>query len=175
MEFSVQQMPCQFPSLPIAGIAPWVSWKERGGRMKRSTYAESDYAFGQVMLTLRTSIGLTQAGLAELLSVSRRAVGKWEAGSAYPKAGHLKALLAFAVNQQAFSAGNEEEEIRAFWKASHQKVLLDESWLSTLLSQRQRLLEPMVPPSTSTEMTSDAAPSSGQCHLNKKRVHLLID
>src|SRR6266446_8484988 len=133
MEFSVQQMPCQFPSLPIASIAPWVSWKERGGRMKRSTYAESDYAFGQVMLTLRTSIGLTQAGLAELLGVSRRAIGKWEAGGSYPKASHLKALLAFAVGQGAFPAGREEEEIRAFWHAAHQKVLLDERWLSELL------------------------------------------
>src|SRR5205823_7279529 len=39
------------------------------------------------------------------------------------------------VRQQAFPPGREEEEIRAFWKAAHQKVLLDESWLSTLLKQ----------------------------------------
>jgi len=31
--------------------------------MKRSSYGEHDYAFGQAMLTLRTPIGLTQAGL----------------------------------------------------------------------------------------------------------------
>ena len=48
--------------------------------MKRSFYAERDYAFGQAMLTLRTAIGLTQAGLAELLRVSRKAVGGWETG-----------------------------------------------------------------------------------------------
>src|SRR6266849_7629290 len=58
--------------------------------VKRSSYGERDYAFGQMMLTLRTHIGLTQAGLAELLHVSRRAVAEWEAGSAYPKAEHLK-------------------------------------------------------------------------------------
>src|SRR5205807_7521687 len=40
-----------------------------------------------------------------------------------------------AVKQQAFPAGREEEEIRAFWKAAHQKVMLDEAWLSALLSQ----------------------------------------
>src|SRR6266567_232977 len=101
--------------------------------MKRSFYSEADYAFGQAMLTLRTSIGLTQAGLAELLGVSRRAIGKWEAGGSYPKASHLKALLAFAVGQGAFPAGREEKEIRAFWHAAHQKVLLDERWLSELL------------------------------------------
>ncbi len=43
--------------------------------MKRFSYRERDYAFGQAMLTLRTTIGLTQAGLADLLGISRRAVG----------------------------------------------------------------------------------------------------
>jgi transcriptional regulator with XRE-family HTH domain len=42
------------------------------------------------MLKLRTSIGLTQAGLAALLGVSRRAVGEWEAGLNSPKAEHLQ-------------------------------------------------------------------------------------
>ncbi len=43
--------------------------------MKRSSYGERDYAFGQSMLNLRTAIELTQAGLAEHLGVSRHAVG----------------------------------------------------------------------------------------------------
>jgi transcriptional regulator with XRE-family HTH domain len=108
--------------------------------MKQFSYGEPDYAFGQAMLTLRTSIGLTQASLAELLGVSRKTVGRWEAGDTYPKASHLKTLLAFALGQQAFPAGREEEEIRAFWRAAHQKVLLDEQWLQRLLgTQRPRL------------------------------------
>src|SRR5256714_15049546 len=98
------------------------------------------------MLTLSSKLGLTQAELAERLGVTRHAVGEWEAGSSYPKAEHLKALLALAVGQQAFAAGREEEEIRAFWQAAHQKVLLDESWLSALLSQDHRPLERMMPP-----------------------------
>src|SRR5713101_6081081 len=105
--------------------------------MNRSPYSERDYAFGQAMLTLRTSIGLTQAGLADLLHVSRRAVSEWEAGSAYPTAEHLKQLIALAVQQQAFLAGREAEEIRAFWQAAHQKVLLDELWLQRLLSAQR--------------------------------------
>src|SRR2546421_12469790 len=113
--------------------------------MKRFSYGERDYAFGQAMLTLRTTIGLTQAGLANLLGVSRRAVGEWEAGSSYPKAEHLKALLALAVQQQAFPAGREEEEIRALWKAARQKVLLDEQWLSTLLGRSGPSLELVAP------------------------------
>src|SRR6266568_7137281 len=104
--------------------------------MNRVTYSERDYAFDQAMLTLRSGIGLTQAGLADLLHVSRRAVAEWEAGSSYPTASHLKNLIAVGVRQRAFAAGREVEEIRALWKAARQKVLLDELWLAELLSQQ---------------------------------------
>jgi transcriptional regulator with XRE-family HTH domain len=97
-------------------------------------YRERDYAFAQMFLALRSAIGLSQVGLARQLGVSRRAVAGWEGGSAYPKADHLKALLTFAAQQKAFATGREEEEIRAFWNATHQKVLLDERWLQTLLA-----------------------------------------
>ncbi|TMC87333.1 MAG: helix-turn-helix transcriptional regulator, partial [Chloroflexi bacterium] len=74
-------------------------------------------------------IGLTQAGLAAQLHVSRRAVAEWEAGSAYPSTNHLKQLIVLGVQQQAFPAGSEAEEIHTLWHAAHQKVLLDELWL----------------------------------------------
>jgi transcriptional regulator with XRE-family HTH domain len=89
------------------------------------------------MLTLRNRIGLTQAGLATHLNISRRAVGEWEAGKSYPKAEHLKELIALGVMQQAFPPGHEAEEILLLWKAAHQKMLLDERWLSTLLDQQE--------------------------------------
>ncbi len=53
--------------------------------MKGSSYRERDYAFGQVMLTLRTILGLTQTELADWLGVTRRAVGDWEGGSTIPR------------------------------------------------------------------------------------------
>src|SRR5881396_738752 len=106
----------------------------RRSLMKSYSYGERDYAFGQLMLTLRMRLGLTQAGLAEVLHVHRRAVAGWEAGSSYPKAERLKQLIALGVQQQAFPAGREEEEIRALWRAAHQKVLLDERWLQELLA-----------------------------------------
>ena len=102
--------------------------------MKSYSYRERDYAFGQLVLTLRTTLGLTQAGLAEPLGVSRRAVAEWEGGLSYPKAERLKAFIALCVQQHAFAAGREEEEIRALWKAARQKVLLDEDWLRGLLA-----------------------------------------
>ena len=105
--------------------------------MRRSSYGERDYAFGQLILTLRSAIGLTQAGLSDQLGISKKAVGEWEAGSSYPKATHLKALLALAVKEQVFPIGHEEEEIRALWKAARQKMQLDEAWLHALLTSSE--------------------------------------
>ena len=113
--------------------------------MKQSFYRERDYAFGQAMLGLRTTLGLTQAGLAEVLRVSRKAIGRWETGETYPNASHLKALLELAARQSFFTAGREEEEIRALWQAAHQKALLDERWLSALLGTPYPRLEIVTP------------------------------
>src|SRR5215469_15894658 len=99
------------------------------------------------MLTLRMAIGLTQAGLAELLGVSRHAVAEWEAGSSYPKAERLTQLIELAVQQQAFAAGREEEEIRTLWQAARQKVLLDDAWLQDLLAPA-RPAQPFLPAQT---------------------------
>jgi predicted ATPase/transcriptional regulator with XRE-family HTH domain len=112
--------------------------------MKGSSYRDRDYAFGEAILSLRLKIGLTQAGLADLLGVSRRAVGDWEAGSSYPKLKPLKKLIALVIEQHAFPVGREAEEVHALWQASHQKVPLDEAWLAALLT-----------PSLATGLTRD--------------------
>src|SRR6266478_2888189 len=122
-----------------------VGYAEWRPLVKRSSYGERDYAFGEMMQMLRTSIGLTQAGLADLLGISRRAVAQWEAGSTYPKAEHLKQLIVLGVQQQAFPAGREAEEIRALWHAAHQKLLCDEAWLAALLGRTRPALT-LLPP-----------------------------
>jgi WD40 repeat protein/transcriptional regulator with XRE-family HTH domain len=104
--------------------------------MGRSLQGERDYIFGQKMLALRTSIGVTQEGLAALLGVTRKAIGRWEAGETYPNASHLQEILAFALSQRAFPVGEEEEAIRAFWQSAHQKMLLDEQWLQKVLNRQ---------------------------------------
>src|SRR5256886_10535246 len=73
------------------------------------------------------------------------AVAGWEAGSSYPKAENLKELITLGVRASAFPLGREEEEIRALWKAAHQKVLLDEAWLASLLSRTRSALT-LLPP-----------------------------
>src|SRR6266581_7891922 len=105
--------------------------------MKGSSYRERDYAFGQLMLTVRTTMGLTQTELAEMLGVRRRAVIDWEGGLTYPNVDHLKQFVVLAIQRQAFPAGREAEEVRALWHTARQKVLLDEAWLGGLLSHIQ--------------------------------------
>jgi WD40 repeat protein/transcriptional regulator with XRE-family HTH domain len=129
--------------------------------MKGSSYRERDYAFGHVILTLRTKLGLTQSEVADMLGVSRRAVSDWEGGLTYPKADHLQQLVVLAIERQAWPCGREAVEVRALWQVSHQKVLLDEAWLAGLLSHRQAA--PAYQPGAKTSATSHAlaSPSSG--------------
>jgi len=107
--------------------------------MKGSLYRERDYAFGQLILTVRTKLKLTQTELAEKLGVRRRAVIDWEGGLTYPTADHLKHFVTLALEHRVFPTGREAEEIRALWQAARQKVLLDEVWLGGLLSDIQPL------------------------------------
>src|SRR5215467_5509407 len=126
--------------------------------MPRHSYRERDYAFGQAMLTLRSRMGLTQVGLADLLGVSRRAVAAWEGGGDYPKAEHLQHFIALCVQQHVFPAGREEAEIRALWKTAHQRVLLDERWLAAVLSRPSALPAPVAEADAAAEMTGPPAP-----------------
>lgn len=140
--------------------------------MKQSIYREQDYAFGQTMLTLRAAIGLTQQGLADTLGVSRRSVADWEAGGKYPKADHLKRLIALAIAQQAFHPGHEMAEIRALWQAAHQKTRLDEVWLAALLTQEQAQ-PPAMPAQTASLVDWQQAPTVAQFYGRVQELDLL--
>ena len=128
-------MSCHLTSTHFHLLRVLAGQTERSAAREAIFLQRARYAFGELILSLRSAIGLTQAGLSDHLGISKKAVGEWEAGSSYPKATHLKALIALAVKEQVFAAGHEAEEIRALWKAAHQKVLLDETWLSVLLSE----------------------------------------
>jgi transcriptional regulator with XRE-family HTH domain len=121
--------------------------------MRVSSYHERDYAFGQLMLTLRMKLKLTQTALADLLGIGRRAVIDWEGGLTYPNVDHLRHFVVLAIERQAFPAGREAEEVRALWQAAHQKVLLDETWLGGL---QPRAAASQI--STSREQSGVAAP-----------------
>jgi WD40 repeat protein/transcriptional regulator with XRE-family HTH domain len=126
--------------------------------MTRHSYHERDYTFGQTMLTLRKRIGLTQASLAGLLGVSRRAVGEWETGLNYPKAQHLQHLIELCVQQQVFAPEQEEAEIRTLWKTAHQRVLLDEAWLAALLARSSAAPFPVEEAESAAVLSASPAP-----------------
>jgi WD40 repeat protein/DNA-binding XRE family transcriptional regulator len=107
--------------------------------MPRHSYRERDYSFGQAMLRLRKRLRLTQASLADLLGVSRRAVGEWEAGLTYPREQHLQHVIELCVQQRVFAPGRAEEEIRALWHTANQRMFLDEAWLADVLTQQPAL------------------------------------
>ena len=107
----------------------------------KKPYHKLDYVYGNNMQKLRSAIGLTQVGLANKLGVSWRTVAGWEAGRSYPRAEHFKALMVLAVQQQAFPQGSEAAEIRRLWKVAQQKTLLDERWLSALLSKQREAVD----------------------------------
>src|SRR5512136_1645461 len=103
--------------------------------MRYSEYPDRDYDFGQQVLVLRTASNLTQSALAELLGISRQAVVGWEAGTSYPSPQHLRHLIELSLQYHAFHRGQEAEEIRALWQSVHQRVPLDETWLTHLLEK----------------------------------------
>ncbi len=105
--------------------------------MNRYSYRERDYAFGRTIMTLRSATGLTQTSVGDVLGVSRRTVGSWEKGDKYPKPGHLKGFIVFALEHGAFPAAHEAEVIRSLWEASGQQVQLDEAWLATAIQSLQ--------------------------------------
>jgi transcriptional regulator with XRE-family HTH domain len=72
--------------------------------MKGSSYRERDYVFGQLMLTVRTKLKLTQTALADLLGVRHRAVIDWEGGLTSPNVDHLKHFVVLAMERQPFPA-----------------------------------------------------------------------
>src|SRR5260370_7838164 len=112
-------------------MSPVIAWHglvragrraERRRLVKKSSYREQDSAFGQLMLSLRTAIGLTQAGLADLLGVFRNAIGGWEVGQSYPKADHLKAFIVLLLLPPLFAPAREPEDILPLCRPAHHNV-----------------------------------------------------
>jgi predicted ATPase/transcriptional regulator with XRE-family HTH domain len=130
------------------------------------------------MLTLRTTIGLTQSGLADYLGVSRRTIGDWEAGNNYPKAEHLKRFIELAARQRALTHGREEEEIRALWRLAQQKVLLDGAWLASLLAAPppemtatvMHVPDPIAPKAEAALLRDDSSPSAHRPAIDEPAV-----
>ena len=100
-------------------------------------YRERNYVFGQQVLAYRTRAALTQIELADQIGVHRRSVQNWEAGESYPKPETLQRLIVVLLRHQAFTSGQEREELLALWQQAaadgpHQYPAFDEAWFAAL-------------------------------------------
>src|SRR3712207_658480 len=113
--------------------------RDRRGEGSHRSYRELRYAFGRQVLTLRTSVSLTQSALAAAIGVHRRTVQNWETGESYPKAETLQRLLVVFIQQQAFTLGNERAEAHALWSQAaqdgpHALAAFDDAWFERALA-----------------------------------------
>jgi WD40 repeat protein/transcriptional regulator with XRE-family HTH domain len=95
--------------------------------------------FRGLVLQLRGRIGLTQRELAARLDVHAHSVQAWEAGTSYPGATSLRALIAVALRAGGFTSGSELAEATALWSAamresSRLRTPFDRVWFDGLLS-----------------------------------------
>ncbi len=90
--------------------------------------------FGEKLRLVRTDRNITQEGLAELLSVSRQAVSKWESGMAYPETEKLILLSKelgvsldyLLLNEETGTDKNEKKtnEIRPIVISNSGKIMI---------------------------------------------------
>ena len=103
--------------------------------MDRSYEAES---FRGLLLRHRGRTGLTQPALAARAQVSLRSVQDWEAGTKFPTAPRLQALIRVVLEAGGFVSGREVSEARALWSAAEQEAPrmqtpFDAEWFDNLL------------------------------------------
>ena len=103
-------------------------------------YKITDFRFGLAVAGLREKVKLTQKEVADALSVSRRTIQHWEAGTAFPDPNHLKNLIAFLLTYGAFTQGREKDEARGLWEQADESAVrrrspFDETWFDELLHE----------------------------------------
>ena len=80
------------------------------------------YEFGTRVAQLRKTKGITQAQLAEMLSVSNKTISRWETGDGYPDISLLKPLaIALGVSID-YLLGNEDDNCMAESVPTHIEV-----------------------------------------------------
>lgn len=144
-------------------------------------YKITDYRFGQMILSLREKVNLTQKEVADVLSVSRRTVQHWEAGTAFPDSSHLKDLIAFYLHQGSFTEGLENEEAVALWtqadeSASRRKSAFDDHWFRGLLHAVKSPPQPVPnPPHATSRVDWGDAPDVIEIYGREKEMTALSE
>src|SRR5262245_32723006 len=98
-------------------------------------------SFRGLLLRYRGRTGLIQRDLAARAGVSSRTVQEWEAGTTFPTAERLRALIEALLDAGGLSRGREEVEARELWAAAEREAPrmhtpFDNAWLADLLAKR---------------------------------------
>src|SRR5260370_29444524 len=123
-------------------------------------YRPRDFAFAQLLVTLRKKAALTQETVALRMGVGEKTIRNWEGGINYPSEVNLQKLIELYLDQDVFAPGREPDEARELWEqlreSSHRRIAgFDERWFGAALSQWQggtssqaaRAGRPVSPPS----------------------------
>src|SRR5215831_16344910 len=107
--------------------------------MRFELMGTADDSFRGLLLRHRGRTGLTQPELAARAGVSLRAVQAWEAGSKFPTAERLQALLRVLFEAGGLTAGHERSEAHMLWKAAElqaprMRTPFDDEWFTGVLS-----------------------------------------
>jgi hypothetical protein len=117
--------------------------------------ASANESFRSLLLRHRGRTGLTQRDLAAMAGAGLRSVQDCEAGTAFPTAERLQALIRLFLTRGGFSAGHETVEARALWAAVEQDAPrmhspFDERWFAQILAARALQPANAVEPNTET-------------------------
>src|SRR5437868_9990620 len=126
-------------------------------------YKLRDFVFAQRLLTLRKRTGLTQEAVALHVAVTEKAIRNWEGGSNYPSEANLRKLIELYLDQDAFAAGQEQDEARTLWEqwqeSTHHHISgFDELWFASVLKQWRARRLSLTPPSEDSRPAPAARP-----------------
>src|SRR5712671_6117858 len=116
--------------------------------VKQQAVDRTAESFQGLLLRHRGRTGLTQRQLAARVGVSRGSVQDWEAGSSYPDAQHLHALITALFEGGGLTVGDEADALwaAALRQAPRMQTPFDAAWWAGLKARRAEPTRRGTPP-----------------------------
>lgn len=91
--------------------------------MARSRKPNPNPTITQILITLRTDVGLTQSGVGELFRVDYKAVGRWETGESIPRNSHRPRFIRYLLDTAKLS-----QDLPRFFQVWDQLMVGEWDW-----------------------------------------------